>query len=89
MIINIGFDTSLQLQSPNALICMLNVHPDRQHDVLDGDAITVQPGLSITDYLDSFGNRCARIAVPAGVQKVRLLSRAAVRDSGLPDAQHW
>ncbi len=89
MHIDIGFDISLQLQSPNALICMLNVHPERAHDVLQGDAITVQPALPITDYLDVFGNRCARVSVPHGVQQVRLFNRATVQDSGLPDPQHW
>jgi len=86
MHIEVGFDITLELQAPNALVCMLNVHPDRRHDVLEGDAITVQPALPLTEYIDGFGNRCTRIAVPAGVQRVRLFNRATVQDSGLPDA---
>ena len=54
-----------------------------------GDAITVSPGLDITEYVDAFGNRCTRVAVPWGVQDVRLSNRATVRDSGQPDVVNW
>ncbi len=89
MNVEIGFDISLSMSSPNAVIFMLNVHPDRAHDVLHGDAITVEPGLVMTDYLDAFGNRCGRVNVPAGVSSVRLHNRAVVRDSGRADATQW
>ena len=89
MNIEIGFDISLSMSTPNALICMLNVNPDRVHDLLRGDAIMVEPGLPMVDYIDGFGNRCGRINVPAGVPAVRLRNSAIVRDSGLPDAVDW
>jgi transglutaminase-like putative cysteine protease len=87
--IEIGFDLALSISSPNAVIFILNVHPDRAHDVLSGDAIIVEPGLPLTDYVDAFGNRCGRVNVPSGVTQVRLRNTAVVRDSGLPDAQDW
>jgi transglutaminase-like putative cysteine protease len=86
MLIDIGFDITLRLQSPNGLITMLNVHPDRLHDVVSGDHITVQPGLAINDYTDVFGNHCARLSVPLGVHEVRLSNRATMHDSGMPDS---
>jgi hypothetical protein len=76
------FDIALNLTAPNGLLFMLNVHPERQHEVVCGDAFTVQPGLPITEFRDVIGNRCARIAVPAGVQEMRVSNRATVRDSG-------
>jgi transglutaminase-like putative cysteine protease len=87
--IEVGFDISLSLSSPNAVIFMLNVHPDRKHDVLSGDAITVEPGLPISDYTDAFGNHCARVNLPAGTPQVRLRNQAIVQDSGLPDEADW
>ena len=89
MNIEIGFDISLSMSSPNAVIFMLNVHPDRAHDVLQGDAVTVEPGLALTEYLDAFGNRCGRVNVPAPTSRVRLHNRAVVRDSGRPDPIQW
>ena len=89
MRIDIGFDIALQLQSPNGLICLLNVHPDRRADVEQGDAITVQPALPMAEHLDLFGNRCLRISVPQGITAVRLSNRATVRDSGQPDMVNW
>ena len=89
MNIEIGFDIALSMSTPNAVIFMLNVNPDRAHNVLSGDAITVQPGLRMTEYTDGFGNRVGRVDVSAGVGEVRLLNAAVVCDSGLPDPNDW
>jgi transglutaminase-like putative cysteine protease len=83
--IRTGFDITLSVNSPNAIILMLNVNPDRRHDVREGDAITVEPGLAIENYTDAFGNHCGRINVPWNVNQVRLLNSAVVQDSGQPD----
>jgi len=83
--IQIGFDITLAVNSPNAILLMLNVHPDRKHDVLSGDAIVVEPGLAIENYTDAFGNHCGRINVPPNVNSVRLRNTAVVLDSGRPD----
>jgi transglutaminase-like putative cysteine protease len=87
--IEIGFDISLSMATPNAVIFMLNVHPERAHDLLSGDQIVVEPGLEMTSYVDAFGNHCGRVNVPAGVPAVRLRNAAVVRDSGLPDVADW
>ena len=73
------------MSTPNAVIFILNVNPDRQHDVVSGDAIMVEPGLPLSQYIDAFGNRCGRVNVPAGCQTVRLRNSAVVHDSGLVD----
>jgi len=87
--IEIGFDIALTMSTPNAVIFMLNVSPDRAHDVLSGDLVTVQPGLRLTEYTDAFGNRVGRVDVPAGVSQVRLTNSGVVRDSGLHDPVDW
>jgi transglutaminase-like putative cysteine protease len=83
--IEIGFDIALAVSAPNAVVFMLNVNPDRQHDLLFGDQISVEPGLNMTSYLDAFGNICGRVSVPFGVNQVRLRNVAVIRDSGFPD----
>jgi len=92
MLIKIGYDISLTLSVPSAVLCALFVHPDREKDLLAPEDFHVFPELPIEFYHDMFGNKNARIAAPAGV--VRFTSSATVRDSGhldeyAPDAiQH-
>ena len=87
--IEIGFDISLAVSAPNALVFMLNVNADRQQDVLFGDQISVEPGLNLTSYFDAFGNHCGRMPVPLGISQVRLRNTGVVADSGLPDEVNW
>jgi transglutaminase-like putative cysteine protease len=87
--IEIGFDIALAVSAPNAVVFMLNVNPDRQHDLLFGDQISVEPGLNMTSYLDAFGNHCGRVPVTSGVNQVRLRNVAVIRDSGFADEVNW
>jgi transglutaminase-like putative cysteine protease len=87
--IEFGFDIALVVSAPNAVMFMLNVNPDRQHDLLFGDQISVEPGLSLLSYRDSFGNHCGRVPVPFGVTQVRLRNLGVIYDSGLPDDVNW
>ena len=85
MLIDIGYDIELSLTSPTALICLLRVHPSREHDLQAPENLQIQPWLESTDYIDAFGNRCGRIQVPAHVSSVRLSNSAYIYDSGLAD----
>ncbi|MDL2337898.1 MAG: transglutaminase family protein [Pseudomonadota bacterium] len=85
MLIHIGYDIELTLAAPTALIYLLRVHPSREHDLQGPENLSLQPGLTATEYLDAFGNRCGRIQVPAYVSSVRLTNHANIYDSGLPD----
>jgi transglutaminase-like putative cysteine protease len=85
MLIRIGFDIELTLSSPTALIYMLQVHPSRAGDVVGDENITISPPLETDFYRDAFDNECARVRVPAGVERVRLRNEAQVFDSGWPD----
>ena len=87
--IEIGFDIFLSMASPNAVVFMLNVNPDRKRDLISGDAVTVEPGLTLSEYVDVFGNHCGRVNVPAGMGSVRLRNTAVIRDTGLPDIVAW
>lgn len=85
MLIDIGYDIELALSAPTALIYLLRVHPTRERDLQGPENLRIEPALAATEYVDSFGNRCGRIQVPAHVPSVRLVNQARVYDSGLPD----
>ncbi len=83
MLIKIGFDIALRIPLPTAIVYVLNVHPSREKDLVAPELFQIDPGLGIVEYLDSFGNRCGRVNVPAGV--VRFQNSALIRDSGALD----
>ena len=85
MIIDIGYDIELSLSAPTALIYLLRVHPSREHDLQGPENIYIYPGLPTAEYVDMFGNRCARVEVPPNVSTVRVTNQARIYDSGLPD----
>ena len=84
MLIKIGYDISLNLSVPSAVLCALFVHPDREKDLLAPEDFHIYPDLPVEFYHDMFGNKCARVASGSG--DIRFTSNATVRDSGLPDA---
>jgi transglutaminase-like putative cysteine protease len=83
MRIEAGYDISFQCPQETAMVLMLSVHPDRQHDLLSTHTIQLSPGVPSRDYLDGFGNICTRLVAPAGLLEVR--NRFVIHDSGLPD----
>jgi len=89
LIINIGYDIEVAITTPMALIYLLRVHPSRAHDLLGPENLQMTPNLPVDEYVDSFGNLCGRVNVPAGVPTVRFTNNAQVYDSGLPDEANW
>lgn len=87
MRIRLGYDIAFDLPLPVTMIAMLHVHPSRERDLLEPDALQVSPETPVDEYLDSFGNRCSRFRALAG--EVRLQGSTLIEDSGLPDAQGY
>ena len=85
MLIRIGFDIELSVATPMALIYLLHVHPSRRDDLVSPENLRISGGLQAEEYLDSFGNHCGRVNVPAGMPTVRLTSDTLIRDSGQLD----
>jgi transglutaminase-like putative cysteine protease len=83
MLIRVGYEIEFNLSSETAMVAMLNVHPSRSLDLLEPDEVRTEPALLISNYFDSFGNRCTRFVAPAG--KLRLTGSALLLDSGRPD----
>ena len=83
MLIRLGYDIEFSVPNPVAVVALLNVHPSRVPDLREPDELRVEPSVKIENYLDHFGNRCARFLAPAG--KLRLHNSTLIEDSGLPD----
>ena len=90
MLIKIGFDIGYMTAQPTPLVVMLSLHPSRANDIVSGDNLVTDPPVPVRYYLDSFGNKCGRLVMPAGTLK--LSNAALVRDAGtlepvVPEAQ--
>ena len=67
------------------MILMVHVHYSRAADIVIPDHLTTDPAVPITAHRDAFGNWCTRLVAPIG--RIRLSSRAVIRDTGEPDPQ--
>jgi transglutaminase-like putative cysteine protease len=84
MLIRLGYDIQFYNPAEVAMIALLYVHPSRVADLLEPDELHIEPDIPVTNYIDSFGNRCARFVAPAG--HLRLSTSTLFSDTGLPDA---
>jgi transglutaminase-like putative cysteine protease len=84
MLIKIGYDITLNLWNPSAVLYALYVHPSREHDLTAPENFVIYPDMPVQIYYDPYGNKCGRVFAPAG--PLRFTSSAVIRDSGLPDA---
>jgi len=87
MLIRLGYDIRFQVPASVAIVALLSVHPSRVQDLLEPDELQSEPELSITHYLDSFGNRCTRFVAPPG--PLRLTNSTLIRTSDNPDEVNW
>ena len=83
MLIEAGFDVAFECPAATPMILQLSIHPSRDADLLTPDRIASDPPLPMRSYLDLFGNRVARVEVPAGL--VTFSDRFVIQDSGEPD----
>jgi transglutaminase-like putative cysteine protease len=87
LLIRVGYEIAFALSEPTAVLMMLYVHPSRSSGIRKPERLEVQPRVPVSEFVDTFGNRCGRLFAPSG----RLLFRndAVVEDSGQPDPQAW
>jgi transglutaminase-like putative cysteine protease len=83
MQIRVGFEMVYEFVARTPMVLMLNVHPSRATDMIEPDQLRITPMLSLTQYLDGFGNVCTRLVAPAG--ELTISTDALIADSGLPD----
>lgn len=85
MKIRVGFEIAFNLPQESPILLMLYLHPSRAATTLKPDHLEVWPSVPITEYIDSYGNRCGRLLAPAGPMTLR--NEAEVTDCGLTDLQ--
>lgn len=83
MLIRAGYDIRFDTEVPTPLMAMLSIHPSRNKDLATPHRILTSPEVPIYDYLDSYGNVCSRVTVPAG--GLTLSCDFSIDDSGEPD----
>jgi transglutaminase-like putative cysteine protease len=84
MKIRCGYTITYDVQYACPMLLCLNVHPDREQDLLSPDAVTFSRPVRLVDYRDMFGNRCLQAHVEPGDPLV-ITNDFVVQDSGLPD----
>jgi transglutaminase-like putative cysteine protease len=85
MRIRVGYEITFRFPQPTAMVVLLYVHPSRVSAIRTPERFEVEPHALISEFVDSFGNRCGRLFVPSG--RVLLRSDVTIEDSGEPDAQ--
>jgi transglutaminase-like putative cysteine protease len=66
MLIRAGYDITFETAQPTPMLAALSVHPTRNRDLRTAQRIMTQPNIPLYDYVDSFGNMCTRLTIPAG-----------------------
>lgn len=66
MLIRAGYDIEFVTDYAVPMLANLSVHPSRNKDLRTAQRIMTTPNMPIYDYLDSFGNVCTRLTIPAG-----------------------
>lgn len=83
MHIKVGFAIAFEFPEPTPLAMMVYLHPSRDSTVIRPGRLVLSPSAFVSEFTDTFGNRCGRAFVPAGYVSFR--NEAVVDDCGLPD----
>ena len=83
IVLRIGYDMLFEITAPVAIVALVNVHPSRVADLQSPDQTLIEPLTTVENYLDAFGNRCARFVAQPG--SLRLRNLTTIKVSGLPD----
>jgi transglutaminase-like putative cysteine protease len=83
MLIRIGYDIQFDIPASAPMVTLLHIHPSREKDLIEPDALQIEPQVDATEYIDGFGNRCTRFVAPHG--SLRLHNSTLIRDTGLED----
>jgi transglutaminase-like putative cysteine protease len=84
MLIKLGFELVFDIPAtPVPMVLMLYTRPEQAHVLQRPEVIYVEPDVPLTGFIDSFGNRCARLVAPPG--KLRLTYDNLALDSGQPE----
>jgi hypothetical protein len=83
MLIQYGYDITLNCAVPTPMVCFLAVHDDRADDLRIPEKMITTPDVAATTYRDSFGNVGRRLVAPAGDFSIK--GDGTIEDDGMPD----
>jgi len=83
MLIRAGYDIGLVADQATPMLACLSVHPSRNKDLRTAQRIFTTPDVPLYDYVDSFGNTCTRLTIPAG--GITISSGFVIEDDFAPD----
>jgi transglutaminase-like putative cysteine protease len=66
MLIRAGYDIAFETTQAVPMLANLSIHSSRNKDLRTAQRIMTTPDVPIYDYVDSFGNVCTRLTIPAG-----------------------
>jgi len=66
MLIRAGYDIGFTSEQAVPMLANLSVHASRNKDLRTAQRIFTTPDVPLYDYVDSFGNICTRLTMPAG-----------------------
>ncbi len=87
MLIQLGYEFRFNIPTQVAFVAMLRVHSSRANQLQAPDVMKVDPDVKVNEYLDSFGNHCARFVAPPG--PLRIYSSSVIEDSGERDPVNY
>ena len=91
MQIRAGYEVKFDVLQPLSMLLMLYTHPSRAETV-EGEQLRVTPFVPVEEFLDSFGNRCGRIAAmpgPIAITADFLVLDTGEFDEANPAAEQW
>jgi transglutaminase-like putative cysteine protease len=84
MLIRAGYDIAFTTDQRVPMLANLSIHATRNKDLRTAQRIFTQPDVPLYDYIDSFGNICTRLTIPAG--GIAISCGFVIEDSFAPDA---
>ena len=66
MLIRAGYDIAFTCAQPVPMLAHLSIHASRNKDLRTPQRLFTTPDVPLYDYVDSFGNTCTRLTIPAG-----------------------
>jgi transglutaminase-like putative cysteine protease len=85
MRIHYGCELILAVDQPTATTCLVDIHPDRRHDIVSEASVQTVPALPIAFETDAFGNSMRRFVLSAGETSVLL--DGVINDPGTLDVR--
>jgi transglutaminase-like putative cysteine protease len=71
--LRVGYDMRFEIAGPlaTAMVFMLHAHPEVAGQLESPERLVVEPeGVCAEEFLDGFGNRCARVIAPPGALRI-------------------